>query len=91
MIDILFGAKIKASNKISINPYFRYTKNKGDLDQGAFVDELDYTFTQKSLQTGIKTEMLLGKSKLNILYNYNTIDRLYIDDSTSYQFQDSFL
>ena len=79
------GAQIKASKKINFNPYVRYTTNKGDLDQGAFVDELDYTYNQKSLQAGFKTEMVFGKTKFNLLYNYNSIDRLYIDDSTKSQ------
>ena len=81
-ISFQTGLTVKASKNISINPYFRYTKNNGDIDQGAFVDELDYTNTQKSLQAGVKNELHFGKTKLNILYNYNTIDRVYIDDST---------
>lgn len=76
------GMNIKASKNITINPYFRYTNNKGDIDQGAFVDELDYTYDQKSLQAGFKNELVFGKTKLNILYNYNSIDRGYVDDST---------
>ncbi|MBS4044112.1 MAG: TonB-dependent receptor [Chitinophagaceae bacterium] len=79
------GMTIKASKNISVNPYFRYTKNKGDIDQGAFVDELDYTYDQKSIQAGVKNELQFGKTKLNILYNYNSIDRTYLDDSTKSQ------
>ena len=44
------GLGIKPSEKISIQPFFRYSKIKGDLDQGAFTDELDYTYQQKSWQ-----------------------------------------
>ncbi len=76
------GLNVKVSNNISINPYFRLTKNNGNLDQGAFIDELDYTYSQKSLQAGVRNEISFGKTKLNILYNYNTIDREYKDDST---------
>ena len=79
------GLNLKATKNISINPYLRYTNNKGDLDQGAFVDELDYTYAQKSLQAGVKNELQFGKTKLNILYNYNTINREYVDDSTKSQ------
>jgi vitamin B12 transporter len=79
------GLTFKASKNIAINPYLRYTNNKGDIDQGAFVDELDYTFSQKSLQAGVKNELQFGKTKLNILYNYNTINREYVDDSTKSQ------
>lgn len=73
---------ITASKNIVIKPYLRYTWLKGSLDQGAFTDELDFTYTQKSFQTGVKNEINIGKAKLNILYNYNKIERVYTDDST---------
>jgi vitamin B12 transporter len=72
---------IAAIKNIYIQPYFRYTKIKGDLDQGAFTDELDYTFHQKSFQTGLRNELNIGKAKLNVLYSFNSINRTYTDDS----------
>ncbi len=78
---IQLGLGIKPGEKIYIQPFFRYGNIKGDIDQGAFTDELDYTYKQKSLQAGVRTEFTIGKSKLNVLYNYNNIDRLYRDDS----------
>ncbi|MEO7394009.1 MAG: TonB-dependent receptor, partial [Chitinophagaceae bacterium] len=75
------GLGIKPIEKIYIQPFFRYSNIKGDLDQGAFTDELDYTYSQKSWQAGVRNEFTLGKAKLNVLYNYNNIDRLYTDDS----------
>lgn len=79
------GIGIQAGKNIRIQPYFRYNKIDGDIDQGSFTDELDYTFTQKSYQAGVRNEISFGKSKLNVLYNYNHIDRLYIDDSVKSQ------
>src|SRR6187551_3363028 len=76
---------IQAGKNVRIQPYFRYNKLDGDIDQGSFTDELDYTFTQKSYQAGVRNEIVLGKSKLNVLYNYNHIDRLYVDDSVKSQ------
>ncbi len=72
---------VQATKNIRLQPYFRYSKINGDIDQGAFTDELDYTYAQKSWQAGIKNEFQFGKTKVNLLYNYNNIDRLYIDDS----------
>jgi vitamin B12 transporter len=69
------------SEKISIQPYIRYTKVNGNIDQGAFTDELDYTYTSDNFQAGLKNEFKLGKGTLNLLYNYNITDREYIDDS----------
>ena len=79
------GIGIQAGKNLRIQPYFRYNKIDGDIDQGAFTDELDYTYTQKSYQAGVRNEFEFGKTKLNFLYNYNHIDRLYIDDSVKSQ------
>src|SRR5688572_28903179 len=75
------GLGLQAGKNLRIQPYFRYNKIEGDIDQGAFTDELDYTYAQKSYQLGVKNEFEFGKTKLNVLYNYNHIDLLYIDDS----------
>ena len=75
------GLGIQAGKNIRIQPYLRYSKMEGDIDQGTFTDELDYTYTQKSFQAGIRNELVYGKTRFNVLYNYNHIDRLYIDDS----------
>ena len=79
------GIGLQAGKNIRIQPYFRYNKVEGDIDQGSFTDELDYTYTQKSYQAGLRNEFAFGKTKLNVLYNYNHIDRLYIDDSVKSQ------
>lgn len=76
------GLGIQATKNIAIKPYMRYTYIKGDIDQGGFVDELDYTYNQKSFQTGVKSEFSFGKTKLNVIYNFNKIERAYKDDST---------
>ena len=76
------GLGFKPTAAVYIQPFFRYGKIKGDIDQGAFTDELDYTYSQKSWQSGLRNEFLLGKSKLTALYSYNKINRIYTDDST---------
>lgn len=80
--SIQLGIGYRPSGLVYIQPYFRYSKNKGDLDQGAFTDELDYTWSQTSWQAGMRNEFLIGKAKLTALYSYNSINRLYTDDST---------
>jgi vitamin B12 transporter len=79
--NIQAGIGLQPNKNISIKTYFRFNKLNGEIDQGAFLDELDYTFVQKSYQAGIRNEFIIGKANLNVLYNYNHIDRLYIDDS----------
>lgn len=76
------GLGIKPSAAVYIQPFFRYGNIKGDIDQGAFTDELDYTYSQKSWQAGLRNEFILGKAKLITLFSYNKINRIYTDDST---------
>jgi len=75
------GVGIKPTAAISIQPFFRHSNIKGDIDQGAFTDELDYTYSQKSWQLGLRNEFAFGKSKLITLYSFNKINRIYTDDS----------
>lgn len=76
------GAGIRPSEKIYMRPFFRYSTNRGDIDQGAFTDERDYTWSQQSWQAGIRNELAMGNTKVFISYQYNHIDRTYTDDST---------
>ena len=71
----------KPISTIRIQPFVRYTKYKGNYDQGAFTDELDLTTSSTNLQAGIKNEFHFGKTQLTVIYNYNDIKRVYIDDS----------
>jgi vitamin B12 transporter len=80
--SLQLGVGIRPTTAIYIQPFFRYGNIKGDIDQGAFTDELDYTYSQKSWQAGLRNEFILGKSKLITLYSYNKINRIYTDDST---------
>jgi len=72
----------QANVHLLIRPYLRYSKIRGDIDQGAFTDELDYTYTARNIQAGARMEWSLGRTKINLLYNYNNNHRKYIDDST---------
>ena len=73
---------IQASAKVRMQPYVRYSKIGGDLDQQAFTDEKDYTYTAENVQAGVRNEVAIGASKLNVIYNFNHTDRSYLDDST---------
>ncbi len=80
--SIQLGLGYKAGDHISLQSFLRYNKVKGDLDQGNFTDELDYTYSQENWQAGLRSEFNLHKSKLNLLYSYTNTDRVYTDDST---------
>lgn len=79
-LQATFG--IQAAKAFRIQPFLRYTKNKGSLDNDALVDEKDFTYSSKNLQTGVKNVLGLGKGQLNVLYQFNKTDRSYLNDST---------
>jgi vitamin B12 transporter len=73
---------VQASKNVRIQPFLRYSKNKGALDNDAFVDELDFEYHAKNLQTGVKNTIGIGKGQVNVLYQFNKTERNYLDDST---------
>jgi len=73
---------LQATSTIRIQPFFRYSKFKGDLDNGAFIDELDYTSSTTNWQTGVKNTIGVGKGQVNMIYQLNKTERDYLDDST---------
>ena len=73
---------VQASKTIRIQPFLRYSKNKGALDNNAFADELDFNYDATNLQTGVKNTISIGKGQLNVLYQLNKVERNYLDDST---------
>lgn len=79
-VNVNFG--LQAGKFIRVQPFLRYTKFKGDLDLDAFVDEKDYTNTNRNLQTGVRNTINMGKGQLNVLYQFINTQRNYLDDST---------
>jgi vitamin B12 transporter len=78
-VQASFG--LQAGKQWRIQPYIRYSKNKGDIDEDAFQDEIDFRYDAKNVQTGVKNIVQIGKAQLNILYQYNNTKRNYLDDS----------
>lgn len=66
---------------LSIKPFIRYSDINGAIDQGAFTDELDYTYRQKSWQAGLRNELKWKQHSLTLIYSYNGVERRYTDDS----------
>ncbi len=79
-IEASFG--VQAGKGFRLQPFFRFTKNTGDLDQQGYTDETDYTYKAENLQTGVRNDITVGRGKLNVLYSFNKTRRSYLDDST---------
>ncbi len=72
---------IQAGKKLTMQPFFRYSRFKGDLDLDATRDEKDFTNENKNLQLGIKNRLNAGKGSVTLLYQYINTKRRYLDDS----------
>lgn len=73
---------IQLSQRYRLQPFFRYTHFKGDLDLDAFQDEKDFTNQNKNLQFGFRNIIGVGKGSLTAQYQYTHTRRDYLDDST---------
>lgn len=78
---VLANLGFKINDHWKLTPFLRYNTYNGKLDAGAYTDDKDYTYNSKSLQTGVRSELTLGKSRFTVNYSYNTIDRNYLNDS----------
>jgi vitamin B12 transporter len=75
------GIGFNPAKGLTIKPFIRYSDINGSIDQGAFTDELDYTYKQKSVQAGLRGEYRWKQHTLTLLYNINSVNRRYTDDS----------
>ena len=81
----VFRANIsqKINDKFSIRANTQFSNYKTDADAGQFKDDADYTIKNKSSVVGFGADYTIGKSILHFNYNYNKINRVYLDDSAS--------
>lgn len=73
---------LQAGKIVRIQPFLRYSKFKGGLDQDAFIDETDFASTIKNLQTGVQNIFTIGKGQVNLRYQFINTKRNYLDDSS---------
>ena len=79
--SFMTGIGISVSKNIRINPYVMASNFDGDLDNGSFSDDKDYSQKLKNFQAGLRNELTFGNVKVNLLYNYNQVRRDYLNDS----------
>jgi len=72
---------IQATNKVRMQPFLRWSRNEGSLDNDAYLDDHDFNNVNKNLQLGLRNTVTLGKGQLNALYQLVNTSRNYFDDS----------
>lgn len=72
---------IQANEQWRIQPFFRYSKFAGSIDEDAYTDALDFTNENKNTQAGVRNILHLGKTSVNLIYQLTNTNRHYLDDS----------
>ncbi len=70
-----------AGKGFSIRAYSHVNQYKAAVAAGAFTDAWDYTINDKNLQLGTTAGYMVGTTKLVFNYQYNTVNRAYVQDS----------
>ena len=78
--DARLGFKI--GKKWRADVYGSYSYYKTDLDAAAFIDEKDYNVKNDNVRIGTGLTYKHNKGSLRINYNFNYVERDYLDDST---------
>ncbi len=73
----------KFNTRFGVTAFSNFGKYKADLDAGAFKDDADYSFTNKSSNNAAAFNYTATKVNLHLSQNIITAKRLYIDDSAS--------
>jgi vitamin B12 transporter len=85
MDENVFRANIsqKINNQFSVRANTQFSNYKTDADAGQFKDDADYTIKNKNTLVGFGADYTIAKTILHFNYNYNRVNRVYLDDSAS--------
>lgn len=74
-------AGFQASSKWQLQYLFNYSNYRHSLDEGANIDDKDYTGKFNYLMNGISSEYKFNKGSWHILYSVQTTERKVLNDS----------
>lgn len=75
--SVLLNMGQQINNRLSFRGNFQANKNAADLDNGAFSDALDYTYSKSSFLAGIGGRLALDKGALNFNISQNNVKNKY--------------
>ncbi|HXB08334.1 MAG TPA: TonB-dependent receptor [Puia sp.] len=79
---VLANISQKITDKFGLRGNFQYSHYDVGLDAGAYTDDKAYTSWSRNIQAGIGGDYILGAATIHFNYNYNTVTRHYLDDSS---------
>ncbi|MEO8712005.1 MAG: TonB-dependent receptor plug domain-containing protein, partial [Parafilimonas sp.] len=72
----------KISPQFNLRAFAQLNQYKAAIDAGAYIDDKDYTLKNKNAVAGLSGAFNSNKNHLVFNYQYNYINRSFIDDST---------
>lgn len=75
--SFLFNIGHRVSNKLSLRGNFQANNNTADLDNGAFSDAKNYTYSKSAFVAGLGAKLDLDKGTLNFSVNQNSVQNQY--------------
>jgi vitamin B12 transporter len=79
---VLANITHKVNDRFGLRGNFQYSHYDVDLDGGPYTDDKAYTSRSRNTQAGIGGDYAIGAAVLHFNYNYNTVTRNYLDDSS---------
>ena len=73
--------KYDFTKSFTVKAFGQYTNYKNDADGGAFVDDRDFTLSNKNVFSGINFQYKKDKFSLQANYQYSQTKRGYVNDS----------
>ncbi|HLZ87922.1 MAG TPA: TonB-dependent receptor plug domain-containing protein, partial [Puia sp.] len=80
---VLANLTQKVSDHFGLRGNFQYSYYTAGLDAGTYTDDKAYTSWDKNTRAGIGGDYTIGAAALHFNYNYNTVTRHYLDDSSA--------
>ncbi|WP_255068950.1 TonB-dependent siderophore receptor [Lacihabitans sp. LS3-19] len=81
-----FNISQEISKDLNLRGFYRYNVYKTDLDEGAFIDDKDYTYLSKNNQAGLGLTLKIKPGKITFNYLFNQTFRNFKNDSTNVPF-----
>lgn len=75
--SVLLNLGHQVSDKFSFRGNFQGNNNSADLDNGAFADAKDYTYSKSSFLAGLGGKLVLNKGILNFNLSQNNLNNFY--------------
>jgi vitamin B12 transporter len=73
---------IRPTEKLSINPFVRYSSFNGKYDGGSFKDDTLAKYDSKLVNFGVNSQLNFSKGAVNFLYGHDKVSRTFLSSNS---------